>query len=102
VPKPPKEPAPFLPYVGERVMRPGSEGICEVDHVSKDGTEVTIRRKGTHFFGRSIIRYADFSSKWFLLSRSVDKTRSGPRDVALHISTWSRVSGSIHQGSNTA
>jgi hypothetical protein len=23
-------------------MRPGSEGICEVEHVSKDGTEVTI------------------------------------------------------------
>jgi hypothetical protein len=29
-------------------MRPGSEGICEVDHVSQDGTEVTIRRKGTN------------------------------------------------------
>jgi hypothetical protein len=23
-------------------MRPDSEGICEVEHVSKDGTEVTI------------------------------------------------------------
>jgi hypothetical protein len=29
-------------------MRPDSEGICEVDSVSKDGTEVTIRFKGTN------------------------------------------------------
>jgi hypothetical protein len=35
------EPPP-VPQVGERCMRPGSDGICEVDYVSKDGTEVTI------------------------------------------------------------
>jgi hypothetical protein len=45
---PPKKAVPYVPHVGERCKRPGSEGICEVDHVSKDGTEVTIRLKGTN------------------------------------------------------
>jgi hypothetical protein len=39
---------PYVPRVGERCKRPGSEAICEVDHVSEDGTEVTIRLKGTN------------------------------------------------------
>jgi hypothetical protein len=37
-----------VPRVGERVKRPGSDSICIVNHVSKDGTEVNIILNGTN------------------------------------------------------
>jgi hypothetical protein len=42
VPKSPKQFVPYVPRIGERCKRPGSDSICEVDHVSADGTEVNI------------------------------------------------------------
>jgi hypothetical protein len=43
------------------VVRPGSDGICEFDSVSKDGTEVTISRQGAPqpngLFGQAVCQF---------------------------------------------
>jgi hypothetical protein len=44
------EPArePIVPRVGDKVTLPGRSSVLEVDQVSRDGTEVTLRRAGTN------------------------------------------------------
>jgi hypothetical protein len=52
MPKPSKKAAapeaPIVPRVGDKVTIPRIQSILEVDHVTPDGIEVTLRRPGTN------------------------------------------------------
>ncbi len=49
-PKKPAEPAPepIVPRVGDKVTIPRASGVLEVEQVSQDGSEVTLRLPGTN------------------------------------------------------
>ena len=49
-PKKPSEPAPepIVPRVGDKVTIPRASGVLEVEQVSRDGSEVTLRLPGTN------------------------------------------------------
>jgi hypothetical protein len=47
--KKPEEPEPpIVPQIGDKVTFPRASSVLEVDYVSPDGTEVTLRRPGTN------------------------------------------------------
>jgi hypothetical protein len=47
--KKPEEPEPpIVPHIGDKVTFPRASSVLEVDYVSSDGTEVTLRRPGTN------------------------------------------------------
>src|ERR1700760_1707546 len=47
--KKPEEPEPPpMPQVGDKVTFPRAKSVLEVDEVSRDGSEVTLRRPGTN------------------------------------------------------
>lgn len=41
-------PEPIIPRIGDKVTIPRASSVLEVEHVSNDGTEVTLRRPGTN------------------------------------------------------
>jgi hypothetical protein len=46
--KPAASEAPIVPRVGDKVTIPRITSVLEVDHVTLDGSEVTLRRPGTN------------------------------------------------------